>query len=819
MRDIHQVREFIRVLTGSSSSVVAFQTFYDPKPPHPQRPDLATTWTSTLDQSVEFIQHRQDNQCGIYMSVNGTDWKGREEENIVDLRVLFADFDGRTEPEWVLTPHLIQKRDETHGHAFWLIDAGNLSHDEWSCAQKQLAMYYGTDEQVIDPARVVRLPGTVHFKDPSNPACYEITEVNNHARYSVTDFLDAHPLSEDLNARYEQWSTARKGIMDGVGYEHHERDLNNVIGFISHAAYPAVDGEGGTHELYRVAGYGHDHGIPLQTMQDLLWEHYNPRCEPPWSERGRGHFNQVVYRAYKYALSAPGCKTIRSHVLSMPPIPEPECGWDDYNESYKPKSSQPDLTYKLTTEDIEQARLSGHRLNKDEALVVVSTLDGKAPHYDFARSFDGTVYDGCQIIRFDKEFYVYGLKGCHHWKKVSDEVIKSQVQRMLSPYKPADSMTSGVFRCLCDLVTVDTVENGTWLTDRDRNTRDYAVFTNGIVDLGADNPVLLPHTYEYFTFNELPYAYELGASCPQWKAFLTSIWDNDEDLKCQLQQWMGYCLTRDVSLQKYATLMGKPRAGKGVITDVISNMVGSDNVTGPSLSNLIKDSALDRMSTAAVTLIPDAHSVNHNTRDAVLSNFKAITGEDMVSFHRMYKGGVNTIFRTKIIMSTNNVPDFNDPSGALVSRMLVFPFWKSFEQKPDPRLREKLASEIEGILQWAIAGLRDLRNNDGVFTESRSGRDEKEEIREDMFPLSQFISEMCTLEPGAFTLVDDLYAGYRMWAMTNGVKSPMTRIGFGKCLRNSSLPISHVKNGKERGFSGVSIQAIGSNNVVGFPAV
>lgn len=816
MRDINQARRFIDVLTGSSSSIVAFQTFFDPKPPHPQRPDLAATWTSTLDLSLEFIEHRQNNQCGIYMCVNGTDGKGREEENITDLRVLFADFDGQTEPQWVLPPHLVQKRDDTHGHAFWLIDAGDMTLDEWSCAQKQLAMCYGTDEQVIDPSRVVRLPGLWHYKDPSNPACYEITHESRHPRYSVTDFLDHHVLSDDQQVRYDGWMANREGLLEGVGYEHNQRDLNNVIGFLQYAAHPAVDGDGGTHEVYRVAGYGHDHGIPCQTMQDLMWEHYNPRCEPPWSERERSHFNQVIYRAYKYATSAPGCKTVKAEVQALPAIPEPECGWDEYQA----QREKPDvLEYTLTSEDMEEAQLGEHRLSLDKADILLGTLDGKSPHYDFARVFDGFFYNGCRLIRFDKDFYAYGLHGNHHWQSISDELVKSQVQRMMSPYKPSDSMTSGIFRCLCDLVTVDTVENGSWLTDPKRDTRDYAVFSNGIVDLGAEQPVLMPHTHEYFTFNELPYAYATGSDCPQWKAFLTSIWDDNETLKHQLQQWMGYCLTRDVSLQKYATFMGKPRAGKGVITDVISKVVGEENVTGPSLSNLVKDSALDRMSTAAVTLIPDAHSVNHATRDAVLSNFKAITGEDMVSFHRMYKGGVNAVFHTKIILSTNNVPDFNDPSGALVARMLVFPFWKSFAHKPDPNLRKKLEDEIEGILQWAIAGLRDLRANDGVFTEAQVGLDEKEDIREDMFPLSQFVAEMCTLEPGEFTLVDDLHAAYRLWSVSNGIKSPMSRIGFGKCLRNSALPISHEKQPGGRGFRGITVQAVGANNVVGFPSV
>lgn len=153
---------------------------------------------------------------------------------------------------------------------------------------------------------------------------------------------------------------------------------------------------------------------------------------------------------------------------------------------------------------------------------------------------------------------------------------------------------------------------------------------------------------------------------------------------------MGYCLVADISLQKFAVFYGVSRGGKGTISDVLSNMVGQSNIAAPALPNLATNSALEEMSTKSLTLIPDAHSVASNNRDLVLSTLKAITGGDKVSFHEMYKGSRNTVFKTKVVLSTNNMPQFNDPSGALVNRMLVFPFLKSFAGREDFTLGEKL---------------------------------------------------------------------------------------------------------------------------------
>ena len=67
MLDINQARSLIAALTGSPVSPVTFQAFYDPKNQptpvgvHPE------TWTSTLDQSVEFIDFKQSQKCGGFI--------------------------------------------------------------------------------------------------------------------------------------------------------------------------------------------------------------------------------------------------------------------------------------------------------------------------------------------------------------------------------------------------------------------------------------------------------------------------------------------------------------------------------------------------------------------------------------------------------------------------------------------------------------------------------------------------------------------------------------------------------------------------------
>lgn len=819
--DINQARHFIKCLTGNADSVVTFQSFYDPKGQKGPA-DIAQVWHSTINDSLAFIDYKQQQLAGIYVCINGTDLKGREIYNITDLRVLFVDHDGMAEPAWQLPPHFTQQRDETHGHGFFKIIAGDLSHDEWSILQKHIALYYGTDEQVVDPCRVARLAGTLHLKNPQQPAVYKIVRDNTDVlpAYTPDQIRQAHPLSPEKDAILNRWAEARQGINTGVGYENNEQELEKFISFAKNAALPAVLGSG-THELYRVACFGHDHGVSLELAKQTLWTYYNPRCIPPWTEDERHHFDGVIYRAYHYSKSAAGCKTARAGFLALPPLPEPNCGWENQARQFNQQPVLDAQTLTVTRPVIHVAEDNSfrfeHRLTHDAALTMAAQLTLKSSHFSFAMVFDGVNYKGVELVRFQDQFYEFnGI----HWQKVEDDVIKASIQRAFSMYLPPDAFVSGVFRSLCDLVNIRPVNNGGWLSDSERQAGNYTVFANGIADLTKEPISLIKHTPEFFSLNALTHNYNPNAQCPNFLNFLTSIWDNDQLLKDQLQEFFGYCLTPDVSLQKFAVFVGKSRGGKGTIATVLMNMIGKNNIAAPALDDLAVNSMLAEMSTKSVALIPDAHSVDGGSKNKVLAKLKAITGADPVSFHELYKGGRNQVFNCKIIMSTNNVPDFNDGSGALVNRMLVFPFFRSFAGRENFQLSELLVSEIEGITCWAIEGLRRLRRNGGKFTESKAGLIEKEEIRKDMFPLAEFVESTCILDRSEFTMLDDLYSAYRLWASTQGVKVPMTKTVFDKTLRTSALPINHdLTRGK--GFRGITIKPAFdmSSNIVPFQQV
>lgn len=68
-------------------------------------------------------------------------------------------------------------------------------------------------------------------------------------------------------------------------------------------AKPAIEGQGGDHATYAAAAMCKSFGLSGETAIDVLYEYYNPRCNPPWDYDALA---TKVVNAYEYNTSPPG---------------------------------------------------------------------------------------------------------------------------------------------------------------------------------------------------------------------------------------------------------------------------------------------------------------------------------------------------------------------------------------------------------------------------------------------------------------------------------------------------------------------------------
>lgn len=311
--DEDQAGTFIKFLTGSKDSPVHFQTFNDS--------GKGKAWhrKSTLQDILPRLQAAQNRGCGIFASINDTDGKGRYAANATDLRCVFIDGDGIPLPEkWHVEPHMIVQRDKTHWHVYWKITnrrGGFLSGQNdinvktWKMLQRYLAAYYGTDPKIVDPSRVMRIPGTLHQKNPNNLPIYKITKINKSPKNMKSmDFLKSIPITKEQEEEIHQWlfsfSGKKAGVAEGVNTDTKENQ-QRYLDYLEELE-PSIEGDHGDTHAFAVCCKGRDYGLSDTSILECLLEEWNDRCEPPWDI---DDLETKIQRAGKYQSNAFGCET------------------------------------------------------------------------------------------------------------------------------------------------------------------------------------------------------------------------------------------------------------------------------------------------------------------------------------------------------------------------------------------------------------------------------------------------------------------------------------------------------------------------------
>ena len=122
-----------------------------------------------------------------------------------------------------------------------------------------------------------------------------------------------HPawLAEKLNASRVSLRQERTGA---VYSEDHTDDIAWATDFLQHHA-AAVEGSGGDNHTYITFCMLKERGLSITTAIDLVQEHWNPRCQPPWDLDG---LEAKAQSAYATSRNATGVKSAHVEFDSTP---------------------------------------------------------------------------------------------------------------------------------------------------------------------------------------------------------------------------------------------------------------------------------------------------------------------------------------------------------------------------------------------------------------------------------------------------------------------------------------------------------------------
>ena len=390
--------------------------------------------------------------------------------------------------------------------------------------------------------------------------------------------------------------------------------------------------------------------------------------------------------------------------------------------------------------------------------------------------------EGGNLICVNQTFWKYsgGV-----WKRSEDAQIKARIRRKIA-------MREEALGCLTSALVEDVYKQlGLILLapPEFHFNREPIVlnFTNGTLDLN-EGEFSGSHRRELFQNIQFPYDFNRDLHYPNWVKFLASL-DFDLDTLSKLQEWAGYCLLPMVqgNLQKSLFFIGEGANGKSVFLETLAAVL--DNVSHLELSELFDRFKIAELECKLANICTDVE-----TSKVMDARFKKIVAGEPQSAERKFKEPFEFQPFAKILFSANDFIPTKDRTHGYYRRFDILKFnriFKTEEQKPE--LLQELKKEVPGIFNWALEGLKRLRQQKWIMTKSSYMDNCHNEFRRATNPLQLFIEEECVVEGNATVDSNELRSSYKHYCEDKGYKV-LSDNNLGKELKRLGVENTRIRS-------------------------
>jgi putative DNA primase/helicase len=333
----------------------------------------------------------------------------------------------------------------------------------------------------------------------------------------------------------------------------------------------------------------------------------------------------------------------------------------------------------------------------------------------------------------------------------------------------------------------------------DREAREWVNVQNGMLNWKTGE--LKPHDPKYLSTIQVGAEYDPEAKSEELDKFLEAIFEADAlDL---VEEFVGYLLIPDTSLQKCFVAVGAGGNGKGTFLKVLSSFLGESNVSALSIHEICEDQF------GIANLFGKLANIHHDLEPKLLEKtgkFKNIVSGDELTGEEKYKTHFKFKPFCRLLFSANQFPRTTDRTQAFYDRLIFVPFPNRFRGTANCILDydEQLIRTpglLPSFLNRALRGLRRVMER-GRFTIPQSSLAVIEEYRRENSSSYDFVREFCTFDdPTGFISRREMYQKYVGWCDESGLKS-MSSKQFKKSL--ADLNVREMRRSDGRGWSGIS---------------
>jgi P4 family phage/plasmid primase-like protien len=311
---------------------------------------------------------------------------------------------------------------------------------------------------------------------------------------------------------------------------------------------------------------------------------------------------------------------------------------------------------------------------------------------------------------------------------------------------------------------------------------------NGVVDLRTKT--LSAHTPKNYAFHKIPWDYVPNAECIIVDELINRLIP-DKAQSDKVYNMIGYGLIDSYIYNKIFFLFGPPGTGKTSITNVVTNLLGIDSVSDIRLDDLIKRPFMRvGLLNSCINFCGDAS--NTPIKDA--SIIKVLSGDGRMDVDmKNVAMPIKLQNRSKLVIDTNNMPEFDKRDLALHRRFVKVPFNVIVEEsEKSANYMDVLSTqgEMEGLLVKAIDAAHVILTTENPF-KTMSIEEEQHDYEMQIWNVVddfiathiQIIPEI--VDPDVFTTQGDIWVQFKEFTKSKDISAvdlPKV-IGFNKQIR------------------------------------
>ena len=344
-----------------------------------------------------------------------------------------------------------------------------------------------------------------------------------------------------------------------------------------------------------------------------------------------------------------------------------------------------------------------------------------------------------------------------YWTQVDQIAVESEIMDVLEGSRDEGVKVTGhLIGSVLRLARAATyVEADSW--DADPN---LLVCANGTLEIDERN--LREHRPDDHATGALPYEYDPEADAEVFLQVLSEAVPRSVEF---IQEFAGYCLTTDTSLETALWFVGPRGSGKSTVIEGLQAMLGPRHgVLGLAE---IESSTFALAKIPGKTLLtsteqPASYLKSTHVVDALISG-------ETLTIDRKYRDAELYAPVAKVIWAMNDKPRIGNTTSGIFRRVKVVEFPK-LKRPANPKVKEAIKGEGAGILNWALDGLARLQER-GCLEVPVSVREATEEFERSNDLPAMFIEDECLLGAEYEAAAGLLYSRYQGWCEDNGHKA------------------------------------------------